>query len=250
MLPVLYLVTLMTLGRYLTGYETALRYIGPILIALVPAAIILAGEERPGTPRQGRGQNTGSMAALMTISLPTFLLLGAFFGPLVNRIEQAVRDGSILSFPAARAPIYSSFSRFAMSDEAKGAVSALQRLVPEGETLVAWISLPLHLDYRRNRIFNVEPAGLGSPAQDFPFDGGAEASEEYFRRLGVRYVLWQHSGLGIRSVERLLIESSWPSAYVRRDGRNALAFNRMLLDLSQRSKILHEDKTYLLFRLP
>ncbi len=250
MLPVLYLVTLMTLGRYLTGYETALRYIGPILVALVPAAIILAGEERAGIPRQGRSQNMGSMAALMMISLPTFLLLGAFYGPLVKRIEQAVNHGSILSFPAAIAPIYSEFSRFAMSDEAKGEVSELQNLVPEGEILLAWISLPAHLDYRRNPILNIEPAGLGSPAQDFPFDGDAEAHENYLRRHGVRYVLWQHSGIVARSVERLSIEITSPFGYVRRDGLNALAFNRMLFDLSQRSNILHQDKTYLLFRLP
>ena len=250
MLPILYLVTLLTLGRYLTGYDTALRYMCPILIALVPAAIILAGETLPGVPHREGEQNLSSLVALMAISLPTFLLLGAFYGPLVNRIEQAANHGSILSFPAARAPIYLNYSRFAMSDEAKGAVSEVQHLVPEGETLVAWISLPLHLDYRRNRIFNVEPAGLGSPAQDFPFDGDAEAGEEYFRRHGVRYVLWQHSGTGIRSVERLLVETSSPFAYVRRDGRNALVFNRMLFGLSQRSQILHEDETFLLFQLP
>ena len=137
-----------------------------------------------------------------------------------------------------------------MSDEAKGAVSEVQHLVPEGETLVAWISLPLHLDYRRNRIFNVEPAGLGSPAQDFPFDGDAEAGEEYFRRHCVRYVLWQHSGTGILSVERLQVETASPFAYVRRGGRNALVLNRMLFGLSQRSHILHEDETLLLFHLP
>ena len=137
-----------------------------------------------------------------------------------------------------------------MSDEAKGEASELQNLVPEGEILLAWISLPAHLDYRRNPILNIEPAGLGSPAQDFPFDGDAEAHENYLRRHGVRYVLWQHSGIVARSVERLSIEITSPFGYVRRDGLNAIAFNRMLLDLSQRSNILHQDKTYLLFRLP
>jgi len=250
MLPILYLVTLLTLGRYLTGYDTALRYICPILIALVPAAIVLAGEALPGIPRQERGQNLRSLVALMTISLPTFLLLGAFFGPLVNRIEQAANHGSILSFPVAQAPIFLNYSRFAMSDEAKEAVSQVQHLVPEGETLVAWISLPLHLDYRRNRIFNVEPAGLGSPAQDFPFDGDAEAGEEYFRRHGVRYVLWQYSGTVVRLDKDLLKASASRLAYNRRNDRNTLAFNRMLFDLSQRSQILHEDASYRLFRLP
>jgi hypothetical protein len=249
-LPILYVVTLMTLGRYLIGYNTALRYICPILVAVVPAAIVLAGEALHGIPRQERRHNLKPLFALMTISLPTFVLLGAFYGPLVNRVEQAINYGSILSFPAVKAPIYSIYSRFAVSDEAKGAVSEVQHLVPEGETLVAWIALPMHLDYRRNRIFNVEPAGLGSPTQDFPFDGGAEAVDEYFGRHGVHYVLWQISGTGARSVERMQIESTMPSAYVRRDGRNGLAFNEMLFNLSQRSQILHDDKTFLLFRLP
>ena len=190
------------------------------------------------------------LMALMAISLPTFLLLGAFFGPLVNRIDQAANHGSILSFAAARAPIYSKFSRFSMSDEAKEAVSEMQHLVPEGETLLAWISLQLHLDYRRNPIFSVEPAGLVSPAQDFPFDGDTEAAEEYFRRHGVRYVLWQRSGAVVRSDKYLLNLLDSRNASRRRFGRIVLAFSRMLFDLSQRSQILHEDKTFLLFRLP
>ena len=136
-----------------------------------------------------------------------------------------------------------------MSGEAKAAVSDVQRLVPEGETLVAWISLPLHLDYRRNRIFDVEPAGLASPAQDFPFDGDAEAGEEYFLRHGVRYVLWQYSGTAVRLAKQLLNESASRFAHIRRNARNTLAFNRMLFDLSRRSQILYEDKTYILFRL-
>ena len=250
MLPILYLVTLLIFERYLSGYDRALRYMCPILIALVPAAIIFAGEAPPEIPRQERGQNMRPLMALMAISLPTFLLLGAFFGPLVNRIDQAANHGSILSFAAARAPIYSKFSRFSMSDEAKEAVSEMQHLVPEGETLLAWISLQLHLDYRRNPIFSVEPAGLVSPAQDFPFDGDTEAAEEYFRRHGVRYVLWQRSGAVVRSDKYLLNLLDSRNASRRRFGRIVLAFSRMLFDLSQRSQILHEDKTFLLFRLP
>ena len=250
MLPILYLVTLLIFERYLSGYDRALRYMCPILIALVPAAIIFAGEAPPEIPRQERGQNMRPLMALMAISLPTFLLLGAFFGPLVNRIDQAANHGSILSFAAARAPIYSKFSRFSMSDEAKEAVSEMQHLVPEGETLLAWISLQLHLDYRRNPIFSVEPAGLVSPAQDFPFDGDTEAAEEYFRRHGVRYVLWQRSGAVVRSDKSLLNLLDSRNASRRRFGRIVLAFSRMLFDLSQRSQILHEDKTFLLFRLP
>ena len=199
MLPILYLVTLLIFERYLSGYGSALRYVCPILIAVVPAAIILAGEALTGRPRQGRRQDPQHLVALMTIALPTILVLWAFYGPLVNRIEQAVNHGSILSFPDAKAPLFLNYSRFAMSDEAKEAVSEMQHLVPEGETLLAWISLQLHLDYRRNPIFSVEPAGLVSPAQDFPFDGDAEAAEEYFRRHGVRYVLWQRSGAVVRS---------------------------------------------------
>jgi len=250
MLPILYLVILPMLGRYQVGYETALRYICPILIALVPAAIILAGGAPPGIPRQESGQNRRPLAALMTISLPTFVMLGAFFGPLVNRIEQATNHGSILSFPVVKAPIFSMYSRFAMSDEAKATVSDLQHLVPAGETLVAWISLPLHLDYRRNRIFDVEPGGLGSPAQDFPFDGDADSADEYFRRRGVRYVLWQYSGAVVRLDKHLLNASASRFAHIRRNRRNTLAFNRMLFDLSQRSQILYEDASYRLFRLP
>ena len=125
----------------------------------------------------------------------------------------------------------------------------MQRLVPEGETLLAWISLPLHLDFQRNRIFDVQPAGLGSPMQDFPFGVGADEGIEYFRTHGVRYVLWQHSGTAVRDDGELMYRASKPYAYNRRSFQNTLAFNKMLRAVSRRSEILHDDGTFLLFRV-
>ena len=249
-LPILYFVALPPLGRNLVGYETVLRYVCPILLAVVPAAIILAGEALTVVPRHWRGQKPNPLVALLTIALPTILLLGAFYGPLVNRIEQAAKSGSMLSFPNATHPGSIIYSRYAVSEQAKRAVSDVQRLVPEGETLVAWISLPFLLDYGRNRIFDVEPAGLGSLTQDFPFDGNVEAGEDYFRRHRARYVLWQYSGPAVRLAKKLLIESTSRFAHFRRNGQNTLAFNKILFKLSRRSKILYEDKYYVLFRLP
>ena len=86
-----------------------------------------------------------------------------FVEPLVNRVKQAASHGSVLSFPGAyQDQAYLAYSRFALGGAAADEVSRLQHMVPEGETLVAWISLPVYLDFGRNRIFDVQPAGLGS----------------------------------------------------------------------------------------
>ncbi len=249
-LLIFYLVIVLVVGRFLLGYNTALRYACPVFLAVAPAAAVFAGKALSTIQPKGIMEKLRPWPAVIVIALPTALLSWAFFEPLVARIEQAVAYGHVLSFrPWSQSPVFLGYNQFALSAKAKSEVSSMQHLIPEGETLVAWISLPLHLDYRRNRIFDVQPAGLGAPMQDFPFGGDADEGIEYFRRHGVRYVLWQYTGAAVRNDGELMYRASKPFAYNRRSFQNTLAFNGMLLAVSKRSEILHDDGTYLLFRV-
>ena len=249
-LPILYFGGALSVGRYLTGYGDLLRYICPVFIATLPAAIVAMGQAFTGrAPGEGADEGSRPSRALLAIALPAIALSLVFVEPLVNRVKQAVSHGSVLSFPGAyQDQAYLAYSRFALGGAAADEVSRLQHMVPEGETLVAWISLPVYLDFGRNRIFDVQPAGLGSRLDGSSLLRETETLVDFFRRHDIGYLLWQRRGAAVRSDGQLWLLSVSPFAYPRRNGRSTLAFNRTLDELSKRSQVLFDDGTYILLR--
>ena len=189
--------------------------------------------------------------ASIALSVPILLFLGIFLGPLHSRIEQARNYGSILAFSKiAVHPHFLGYSRFALDGRGAAEVAAIQRLVPAGETIVAWIALPLHLDFRRNRIYDVQPAGLGSPLLVFPFDKGVDGAVDFFRTHGIRYVIWQHRGYGVRSQRILIGALSSPYSTDRKNDLNTFVFNRTLARLGPpQADVIHYDGQYMIFRI-
>ena len=66
---------------------------------------------------------------------------------------------------------------------------AMQALVPAGETMLVATDHPYLVDYRRNRIVNLDLPGTASPAPGMPFFQGGEALRAYLLSVGVRHVL-------------------------------------------------------------
>lgn len=69
----------------------------------------------------------------------------------------------------------------------------LQATVPAGERLAIMLDDPAFLDYRRNRIFNLDTPGYASPAPGLPAFAGADALRAYFRGLDIRYLAFVRS---------------------------------------------------------
>ncbi len=94
----------------------------------------------------------------------------------------------------------------------------LQSLVPAGERLAVLLDEPVHLDYRRNQIFNLDYPGVTSLPPGMPNFRGAEAMAEYFRGQKIRYLAFvrgTHSRYFYRRgiwVHRLIIDTElWTS---------------------------------------
>lgn len=64
----------------------------------------------------------------------------------------------------------------------------LQAAVPAGAALVAMVDDAAHLNYRRNRIINIDTPGFASYRPGLPMFAGAEAKASYFRNHGLRYL--------------------------------------------------------------
>jgi len=65
-------------------------------------------------------------------------------------------------------------------------VRAIQEKVPPGEPVLAWVNTPFYLDYKRNRIYDIEPAGIGNPWATVP---------------PARYLILDYDGYATRSTE-------------------------------------------------
>lgn len=69
----------------------------------------------------------------------------------------------------------------------------LQAAVPAGAAMVAMLDDAALLDYRRNRIANLDTPGFASAPPGLPMFVGAEAKAAYFRARGLRYLAFVRS---------------------------------------------------------
>jgi hypothetical protein len=72
--------------------------------------------------------------------------------------------------------------------------AALQRTVPEHESLLVMLDEPFRLDFARNKIVSFDQPGSASPPPRLPIGKGPEALAEYLAGLGLRFVAFQLGG--------------------------------------------------------
>jgi hypothetical protein len=169
-----YLVLILYLSRW-GGYLPCVRYAAPFLLGTCVIATMQAASLSGKLPRSLFTMGA-AVCALATVAL---------FAPgAVHRYEKAQQFHTILSFPAAtQSPLYAPYIQFSLSPEARQQIADLQSQVPAGEPILAWIDTPYFLDYRRNRMIDVDVAGTATKWASVPAD--------------VQYYLWQYEGLGV-----------------------------------------------------
>jgi hypothetical protein len=113
-------------------------------------------------------------------------------------------------------------------------VPALQEKVPAGETILAWINAPFYLDYRRNRIIDIDPAGIGNPWAVVP---------------DARYLVWDYDGFATRDAEwyrRLALDVG---AGERRNAALSLDFLRRVEGMVARGEVVYDNGEVKVVRL-
>ena len=216
---------LLAAGPALAGYDTSLRYTVPFFLGIVPIVAVLALSIASDV-RIGR-----------VLVLVGFVFCLATFAPsLLDRYRQSVRAGSMLAFSSfAMRPDYLAYNREALSDASAERLRAFQEMIPEGEPLIAWVSTPFRLDFKRNRVLDVESAGLTMRWAQMPDDA--------------RYVLWEYSGFGVQSPQDYVNQSRTLGVRDRLAGVRALSFGQGLVDRAQKGTVLHDDGRVIVFRL-
>jgi hypothetical protein len=126
------------------------------------------------------------------------VVFAVFIQPARDRLTQMVADRTWISFPYTEQ--YVAYNNQVMDDSTRENVRRLQEKVPEGAPLLAWLSVPFYLDYSQNPIAVVDTHGAKNLSRQF--GRNEDKLREYLRAQGVRYVLWQRKGYGMRDPRR------------------------------------------------
>jgi hypothetical protein len=248
---ILYLVSIVIIAPILLGPNHGLRYLCPLIIAAVPSTLVIALTRVSESIQKNSGKSLLQKASIFILVCFSIGLLGCFFQSLSERTRQAFKYGYALSFDkTATKPQYIAYNRFALSSDAKKEVQEAQQIVPEGELLIAWTPLALHLDYRRNPIIDVDPAGLANPWIDFPFGKESTGGTKSFANLGAYYILWQYRSFAVRSEQQLLDWAASPYPRSHTIGVRTHQFVKMLREITRDSQILYDSGSILIMKLP
>jgi hypothetical protein len=118
--PLLYGLTICLISPVLTGPDTALRYLCPVIIAAAPSAMILAATSVSETNPRIYTQRLFVKKPILILAFFSLLILGAFSGSFIKRVEQAAAYGSILSFSnLVKNPRSIAYNHYVFSTDAK-----------------------------------------------------------------------------------------------------------------------------------
>jgi hypothetical protein len=229
--------------------QHSVRYATPIVLPAVPLVPLIIYSISCAT--------TSKLFVKPTL-LPTFvketlapyfqglsiLFVGMFLVLFVDRLERMADYNHIISFGSKSSQ--ENFSNDVMtlnSTERKKEIMTIQEKIPEGEKILVWIGMPIHLNFSRNRIETVY--GFFYPWNNTP-DTDIEVSIQSLKDRGIRYVLWQFEGYPMQDVSgfRGMYESGNLTHQV--EGRYGLHFIRALTALWERSEQIYlNNKTKL-----
>lgn len=224
---------------------TTVRYSTPIFIAVVPATVLVLGRlfwrTQPVPPGAVVPVSSGALAFVAALVLVVGLFADTFF----TRAAQVAGYRTDLSFRVAKTKHYLIYNRLVLTAQARNEIRGLQSLTEKGATILVWIAAPFLIDYVRNRILNVESAGLMIDIGDKGFGGDAKKFHQFLKSHGIRYVLWQFKGSGIKSnrkFKQLLRNPGW-----RTEAEAILAARGLIQSLKTGSKVLYDGNQVVLF---
>lgn len=225
-----YFIMIYVSGPRNAGYAQAVRYFAPFAIAAAPAAFGSAGLAflDAAKPRS-RWLRLG--VPLLIASVPVL----AFAPSLRDRVKQALDSGSVLAFSwLAPDPDYLEYNREVLYGDMHQKVAMAQAAVPQGEAAVVWINAPFYLDFRRNRIANVEPgAGLITPWSKMP---------------DAHYFIWEYGGYATVDPKDYREEMAEGPDLLRRVAAARLNMTEKLDAMMQRGQKLYDDGAIAVFR--
>lgn len=233
--------TLATVAYYLSipwifPLVQGVRYLSPILVVVLPIAALAV--DLPGGPAGVGGM--GGRAALArrgAVGAGLLMVLALFAVPLYARALESYRIGSLVSYRVGTVNLR--YHTYAFSGVARHAARDAQAHTRPGAAILTWIATPFHLDFARNRVLTIPDPDFSRTWAGIPFDAGAEGLRTYLLERGVRYVMWDYAGPGMRSDAELKRDLEIPGYAYR--GRFTLQFKGLLRELARAERVVHDD---------
>jgi hypothetical protein len=229
------------LNSHLFAIGTAIRYSCPVLIG--GAVVVALGYLRArttflsGSRRWMSGVLIGGAALLMVL----------FNGTLLERIDTAMRDRTLLAYRVDRD--YRLFCRDMLTPEQAAYHRALQTNLPSRATAFVWTVTPFHFDFERNRLLTVTVPGISNPALRFPAGLPAEELEQYLRGFGVQFVVLETRGYGVVGDDDLAPMKRSRYALYRKLGDYGTYLRGSLESLAARRPVIYSDDHMMIFEL-
>jgi hypothetical protein len=225
-LACIYVVMLYVIAPRSQGAVTIMRLFAPVLIGILPGLILTTA-------------NVAQPARRVTLLVPVAFAVAALLpfgrGPL-QRMSQAIGYGSILGFPAlATDPDYLRYNHDVLHGPMGQRVAVAQAAVPRGAPILAWINTPFLLDFRRNPIADLEPAGLVTPWASIP---------------SASYVIWELNGFATTQPNGYRRERNEPALLQARIGEAGLRLTFAMIELVRNSQVVRGDGQFMVLRLP
>lgn len=154
------------------------RYLFGFLTALVLATALTAGVTWSSAPTHARAQRAASILVLIAVGGQLFISRER----LSRRYDRAVTAAK-MHLHDAPASLKTTRPEFFLYAHA-------QSTLPEGAKVAVLLDEPYYLDFARNEVFNLDMPGYASLSPGLPYFRGAAAKADYFRRLGIRYLMF------------------------------------------------------------
>ena len=220
-------------GVYFMDSDNVLRYSVPILIGVTPAAIGLGSLCWTDRTRVA-GASQGTLLALVFGAV----LFGLFFQTTINRVKLLLREGTELAFLQNSSPgnliYFHDFQKPAQQEAAAKEMQRWQQKIPPGKKVIAWVDTPFQLDYKRNIIYDVNEAGLGTA---------------WAVRPETDYVLWQYKGGTITKPADYHVTIQQFGRHLGFTMARTLDFYLALEKLRAQSEIIADEDDFVLMRL-
>lgn len=207
------------------GAVTIMRLYAPIFIASVPGLLLGAAHL---TRANDARERLAPLLMAVAICLP-------FVPGAATRAAQAARYGSILAFPdLAKDRNYLLYNHDVLYGSFERLAKRAQSAVPVGAALVAITNAPFWLDYARNPIADVEPAGLATPYSAVPVGS---------------YVIWELNGFATIQPHVYAKERDRPGLLQARIGDAGLRLTAVMIRLARTARVLYADGRTLVLKL-
>jgi len=232
------------IGGLMFDPDSAVRYACPVLIAALPFAM-LASSFNVVTDLSLQRPRWLVWTGRTVILAGAALVIALFGHNFMSRIELAYSKHTTLSFPFNDA--YIQYNLYALSEAGRQATINIQNQTEAGAKILAWISTPLHLDFARNNIQVVIDPGLSNPWLDLPLSGNPADMVKYFKMHGIRYILWQYDGAGIKNPGQYEEDLRNPFPMYRNLAERNLYMRHMLGAIMAECNFLYDQDGIVLF---